>query len=151
MITSWSDGRISWPRCRRIGHRGGSGLLVDDELVRAIRSESSLALPYWFGVQRETVWRWRKAFGVEGPAGTEGSQRLIQTSADKGAATIRGKKLPPDQVERRRRTAYELNLGQYLILARARRKGHGRGRNCACWGRCRMRTWQRRPAGRRMR
>jgi hypothetical protein len=30
--------------------------------------------------------------------------------------------LPPDQVERRRRTAIELNLGQYLAIARARRK-----------------------------
>src|SRR5262249_7625408 len=28
VITSWSDGRISWPRCRALGHRGGSGLLV---------------------------------------------------------------------------------------------------------------------------
>jgi hypothetical protein len=82
VITSWSDGRISWPRCRKLGHRGGSGLLVDDELVRAIRSESSLALQYWFGVQGETVWRWRQAFGVEGHAGTEGSRRLIQANAD---------------------------------------------------------------------
>jgi hypothetical protein len=57
VITSWSDGRISWPRCRRLGVRGGSGLLVDDELVRAIRSESSLAIQYWWGVQAETVWR----------------------------------------------------------------------------------------------
>jgi hypothetical protein len=39
VITSWSDGRISWPRCRRIGARGGSGLLVDEELARAIRLE----------------------------------------------------------------------------------------------------------------
>src|SRR5262249_11490592 len=29
-------------------------------------------------------------------------------------AKIRGKQLPPDQVERCRRTARELNLGQYL-------------------------------------
>src|SRR5262249_46477750 len=27
VVTSWSDGRISWPRCRALGHRGGSGLL----------------------------------------------------------------------------------------------------------------------------
>jgi hypothetical protein len=23
VITGWSDGRISWPRCRRLGARGG--------------------------------------------------------------------------------------------------------------------------------
>ena len=32
VITSWSGGRISWPRCRAIGHRGGSGLLAVGEL-----------------------------------------------------------------------------------------------------------------------
>ena len=54
--------------------RGGSGLLVDAELVRAIRSESALAIGYWFGGNGETVWRLRGAFGVEGHAGTEGSR-----------------------------------------------------------------------------
>jgi hypothetical protein len=29
VITTWSDGRISWPCCRRIGNRGRPGLLVD--------------------------------------------------------------------------------------------------------------------------
>jgi hypothetical protein len=70
-------------------------LLIGDELVRAIRTESSLAIQYWWGVQPETVWRWRLAFGVEGHAGTEGSRRLIQANADKGGDTIRGKKRSP--------------------------------------------------------
>jgi hypothetical protein len=52
--------------------RGGSGLLVDEELLRAIRSGSSLALQYWFGVGEATVWKWRQAFGVS-RHGTEGS------------------------------------------------------------------------------
>src|SRR5262249_55068628 len=33
VVTNGSDGRISWPRCRAIGHRGGSGLLVEEELA----------------------------------------------------------------------------------------------------------------------
>src|SRR5262249_42689400 len=101
----WSDGRISWPRCRLPGtHGGGSGLLVDDELVRAIRSESALAIRYGWGVASYTVWRWRLAFGVEGHAATEGSRRLIQANADKGGATLRGKQRPRDQRERQGQT-----------------------------------------------
>ena len=32
-ITSWTDAPISWPRCQRVGVRGGSGLLVTEERV----------------------------------------------------------------------------------------------------------------------
>jgi hypothetical protein len=34
IITNWSNGRISWPRCQRPRQKGGSGLLVTEELVR---------------------------------------------------------------------------------------------------------------------
>jgi hypothetical protein len=121
VVTSWSDGRISWPRCRALGHRGGSGLPVEEELARAVRSESAAALMYWWGVNGRTAWAWRKALGVEGRDGTEGSRRLIQAAAEKGADQVRGKPLSPEQVEQRRRTARALILGQYLDPA------HGRG------------------------
>jgi hypothetical protein len=39
-------------------------MLVDTELLRANRTESSLALQYWFGASEITVWHWRRAFGV---------------------------------------------------------------------------------------
>ena len=108
IVTSWSDGRISWPQCPQVGERGGYGLLVDEELARAIRLESSLAIQHWWGVTESTVWRWRQVFGVE--RFNEGSARLqAALNAEKGAA-LRGEKLPSDQVERRRRTALELGL-----------------------------------------
>jgi hypothetical protein len=74
VITSWSNARIPWPRCRRAGHRAGPGLRVNEELARAIRLESSRSLQHWFGVSEFTVWKWRKALGVE--RFNEGSARL---------------------------------------------------------------------------
>lgn len=99
IVTAWSDAPISWPRCRREGTRGGgSGLLVDDELLRAIRTESSLALQYWWGVNGATVWRWRQAFGV-GMWEPEGSQRLHRELSEAGAETVRGRPLTRKQIE----------------------------------------------------
>jgi hypothetical protein len=109
IITSWSDARIPWPRCRMPGgHGGGSGLLVDDELAHAIRTESVLALRYWFGVSAQCVKSWRRAFGV--PTLNEGSALLREQLNRDYAERLRGIKLPPEQVERRRRTARELGL-----------------------------------------
>jgi hypothetical protein len=64
-ITSWTNARVSWPRCQPIGQRGGSGILVEEELARAIRCESALAIGYWWGVNCKTVAWWRRALGVE--------------------------------------------------------------------------------------
>ncbi len=48
VITGWSDAPLPWPRCRALEGRGdGSGLLVDEELARAVRYESVLAIRRW--------------------------------------------------------------------------------------------------------
>jgi hypothetical protein len=64
----WRPGHVPRPRLRcgrnrhehrphpvaavpRLRHaRGGSGILLDDELARAVRCESALAIRYWWGV-----------------------------------------------------------------------------------------------------
>jgi hypothetical protein len=118
VITSWTDARIPWPRCRALGGPGGgSGLLLDEELARAVRHESAAALMYWWGASKGAVERWRRVLGV-GRTDNEGTARLMRAASEKGAAELRGKELSPEEVERRRRTALELDLAQYL------HKGH---------------------------
>jgi hypothetical protein len=114
VVTSWTDGRISWPRCRAPeSHGGGSGILVEEELARAVRNKSAVAIGFWWGANCGTVSWWRRALGVTRTS-SEGSRRLCQAVAEAAAAKVRGTKLPPDQCERRRQTAKALNLSQHL-------------------------------------
>ena len=62
----------------------------------------------------DVVWRWRKALGV-GLMDSEGSRRLILDACQQGAQ-CGGKKLPPEERERRRRTAIALGLSRNLKL-----------------------------------
>ena len=98
IITSWSDGRIPWPRCKIPGQRGGSGLLVDEELARAVRSESALAVRYWWGASETAVHNWRKALGVE--KFNEGSQQLRKVLNAELTAGRKGKPQSRESVRR---------------------------------------------------
>jgi hypothetical protein len=112
-VTGWTDARISWPCGLPVGTKGRPSLVVDAELARAVRQEAAAALRFWWGVSALLVWKWRKALGVS-RTNCPGSQRLVRAASAKGADRYRGKRLPPEQVERRRQTARELNLGKYL-------------------------------------
>jgi hypothetical protein len=48
VVTSWRDARFSWPMCALPDVGGFPSPLVDEELARAIRTESALALQYWW-------------------------------------------------------------------------------------------------------
>jgi hypothetical protein len=114
VVTGWTDARLPWPRCRPLDvPRSHPSLLVNEELARAIRHESAAALRFWWGVSEGVIHRWRKALGVT-RTNNDGSQRLIRAASERGAERIRGRPLTPEQVERRRRTARELNLGRFL-------------------------------------
>src|SRR5262245_45181901 len=114
IVTGWSYGRIPWPRCRAEGTRGGgSGLLVDEELARAVRHESAAAVCFWWGVTAGVVWRWRQALGVSRKE-NEGSQRLIRAAADAGAAAMRRRGWTEEEREQCSRRNIALDMRRFL-------------------------------------
>ena len=81
IVYDWSLATVSWPLCYQANRRGvGKGILVDDELARAIRHESVMAIQYWWGVSQKTVCKWRAALGIR-RLDAEGSRRLIHQAA----------------------------------------------------------------------
>src|SRR5713101_4032555 len=107
-IISWTDAPIPWPRCRLIDSlRGQPSPLVDDELARAIRTESAVAIKFWWGVGTKAVWQWRKAFEIS-RYGTPGSNRLQRMASALGADKVRDVPLLPEVVEQRRQSAIRL-------------------------------------------
>ena len=115
IITSWTDAPIPWPRCRAFDSPGGgSGLLVDEELARAVRHESATAVMHWWGASQRAVWAWRKALGV-GRIDSAGSRRLIQVAAEQGAEAIRARDWTEEERQLRRRVNAEKGLARNLV------------------------------------
>jgi hypothetical protein len=92
VITTWTDAPISWPRCRALGRRGGSGVLLDEKLARAVRCEAAIAIAYWWNVGLDVVWRWRKALGVT-VMNNERSHSLRKAASEAGAEKTRDEPL----------------------------------------------------------
>ena len=116
IVTSWTDARIPWPRCQPPG-RGGNGVLVDEELARAVRHEAAVAIRYWWGVGTETMAWWRRALGVVGHDGTEGSRRLILAAGQVGADFVKHDGLSDTVCDQISTRSKELNL---IRFARAK-------------------------------
>jgi hypothetical protein len=115
-----STGRIPWPRCRAFGtHGGGSGIMVDDELARAVRTEAAKAIGWWWGVNVAAVAWWRRALGVT-RTNNDGSRRLIHQAAVIGDAASRERGVTPAERELRRTNALRLNLRRHLGLGGGR-------------------------------
>jgi hypothetical protein len=109
VIYDWSLGRIPWPLCYRAGTRAfGKGLLVNEDLARAIRRESAAAVQYWWGVCSKVVTLWRKALEV-GRGDNPGTQRRIRAAVEAAAGAQRGRTFTPDQIEHRRQAFAKRN------------------------------------------
>src|SRR5262249_8124691 len=94
-------------------HGGGSGLLVDDELARAVRNESAAAVMSWWTASQRAGYHWRRALGVTRTHNT-GTKRLQRAAAAKGAAATQARGWSQAAREARRRTTVWLNLGRYV-------------------------------------
>jgi hypothetical protein len=79
----------------------------------AIQTETAEAIRHWFGVTHNTVWKWRKRFGIR-QRGTPGSARLYEATAKLAGDATRGKTLSKKATRDRRKRAIELNLAQHL-------------------------------------
>jgi hypothetical protein len=116
VITSWTDAPIPWPRCRALDSPGsGSGLLVDEALARAVRHESAAAVMHWWGASQRAVWAWRRALGVT-RTDNEGSHRLIQASAERGAEAMQVREWTDEERDRRRQRNAERGLAANLVV-----------------------------------
>jgi hypothetical protein len=118
VITSWTNAPIPWPRCRPADEDyrgGGSGLLVNEELARAVRHEAAAAIKFWWGASQTAVFNWRKALGVTRTE-NEGTARLVQAAAEMGAEAVKEREWTDEEREKRRQVNAEKGLADNLIL-----------------------------------
>jgi hypothetical protein len=73
-----------------------------------------VALKHWWGASTTTVWWWRKSLGVK-RADPQGSRRLIQAAAEKGAEGMKARWVSEEERAERSRLSKELNLGQNFV------------------------------------
>ena len=135
-IVGLTNARIPWPKCRS-GKRARA-IILYGALADAVRRESAQAVAYWFGVGMDSVWKWRKALGVERV--NEGTSDLLSRwspetvqsdeatrkrmptlkspdRAEKIAAAKRGKPRPPHVIE----AMAKANRRQKLPMAQRRK------------------------------
>jgi hypothetical protein len=93
--------------------RTRNGLLVDDELARAVRTEAAAAVAYWWGVGPTAVARWRKALGVT-RSNNAGTVRLRLEVAKRAGDAAKSHEYTDAERAVRRRNALRLNLGRHL-------------------------------------
>lgn len=62
VVAGLTDAPIPWPYTTVYG--GGKTLIVTGQLADALHVESGRAIRHWWGVSRNTVWRWRRGLEI---------------------------------------------------------------------------------------
>lgn len=110
-VTSWTDAPVSWPRCNQLRVRGGAGLWVNDDLVRAVRTESAAAIRHHFGVSAGVVWRWRRRFVPgAGHVRTAGDRVAHRRASETGAAALGAREWTDAEIDARAERSKRLGL-----------------------------------------
>jgi hypothetical protein len=112
VITSWTDARIPWLRCKRQG-KSHPSLFLDDELARAVRAESAAAICYWWGISQGVVHRWRRFLDVT-RTNNPGTHRLVKANAQAGAEAAKSKEWTGEERAAKSELARRLDFGRYL-------------------------------------
>jgi hypothetical protein len=89
-------------------------VLLDDEVARAVLTESAPAVQYQWGVSHGVVQRWRKALGVNRVNNPRTHQR-VKESGQAGADAIKPKDWTKGEVQAKREDAPRLYLGRLKV------------------------------------
>jgi hypothetical protein len=89
---------IQWPYTLPEKGGGRPMLILCGDLARAVRVESETAICHWWGVGITTVWKWRKALGVERT--TEGTVALLSRLAPETVQSEKAVQELADAVDR---------------------------------------------------
>jgi hypothetical protein len=93
--------------------KGHPSLLLNDELARAVRTESAAAVCHWWGASHNVVRQWRCFLDVD-CVNNPGTHRLVQATAEAGAEAIKEKEWTEQERQAKREAAHRVNLGRYL-------------------------------------
>lgn len=107
-VGGWSAGPIPWPRRFKTGRHS---LILCGDLIRAVQTESELAVAYWWDVGIVTIWAWRKALGVGRM--TEGTRALYRE--------VMPAKLSPEAAARGREAARQPEAIAKMAASQRRR------------------------------
>jgi hypothetical protein len=114
VITSITDARIPWPRCRAVeGTGGGSGLWLGGDLAKAVKRESAAAVMHWWRLSKTAVWHMRKGMDVT-RTNNEGTKRLLRRTAEFAAEAMREREWTEAERQQRREQAERLDLERHL-------------------------------------
>lgn len=108
VVGGMTDAPIQWPYRKGPGHHS---CIVCGDLIRAVQTESEIAVAHHWGVTKKTVWAWRKALDV--PRMTKGGTQLAVDYA-------------PERLNEDARASQKVAMGRPEVRAKIRESKVGK-------------------------